>query len=306
MKEKRELLFEILKPSNEEIDKKVIELLDRLKVSGKVYIDKDYIFVLRRPELPVLVAHMDIAHNRPTLKDKYIVANDWYIWSPLGIGGDDRCGVFALFVLADLEVNLLFTHWEEKGGIGASKFIESTIATEIDPCYFIELDRRGTGNWVCYNCDEDNSDWAEKLEKYFSFELGSFSDIAILGRHWKVCSANVAIGFYSEHTKSEYIDLHALEKTIKTIPKLLKELEHKKYTLPEIEIEEIDLDDYYWSRIVTGLNYRKTYKKPKAKNSKNCKNWSIKSYNYWLDSDYEEIEGLYWKKMGYIDYEEEN
>lgn len=274
--QEKELLMEILKPSNKKINKKVIELLDKLKVSSKSYIDKDYIFLLRKPELPILVAHMDIAHNRPNLKDKDIVANNWYIWSPLGIGGDDRCGIFALLVLSNLEVNLLFTHWEERGGIGASKFIESKIAKEIDPCYLIEFDRRGKGEWVCYNYDDMNTEWNKKLNRYFTLGIGSFSDITILGKYWGICSANLSIGFYNEHSISEYIELEAIEDTIRKIPDLLKDLGCKKYMLPE-------KIDYGYRKIDRWINLWGYPEKRKGK----------KKYKVWIYEDYEEIERLY-------------
>ncbi|MEM1684583.1 MAG: hypothetical protein QXD60_02395 [Nanopusillaceae archaeon] len=297
----KQLLIDLLKASNEEIVDVVVQKLyaiEPLKTEAEIIVDKDWVFVYRDPKLPILVAHMDIAQKRGQLKDDYIVANDRFIWSPLGIGGDDRCGVYALMELAHLEVNLLFTHWEEIGGIGAQEFVVSEIAEKIDPPYFIELDRRGIGDCVAYNCDEDNEDWYKKIDKFFNWTVGSFSDIEILGRYWQVCSVNLSIGFFHEHTTAEYIDLIAMEKTIGKVPLLLAELGKEKYELP---MSKYSKSHWYGYGYGYGYGYDWDYdkdwklsKKPIAeKRKKRRRDWYLsEDWYFWEIEKWED-----WKKL---------
>ena len=86
-------------------------------------------FVLVRGVAPVLpVAHLDTVHEQPV---ETICASDDgdILLSPQGIGGDDRCGVFALvkvFDAAQVKPWLLFTCDEETGGRGSLQ-LSSTI-----------------------------------------------------------------------------------------------------------------------------------------------------------------------------------
>jgi hypothetical protein len=128
---------------------------------------------------------------------------------------------------------VLFTDGEERGGVGAFEACECPQLK--DTPYFIEIDRRGERQAVFYNDEEIVAeDFVKVVEKYFQIERGSFSDISILGNHFKVASTNISAGFFNEHQKSaEYIYLPALEYTIKTVPKLIEELGNKRYVLPE-------------------------------------------------------------------------
>ena len=74
--------------------KKLFKLLAK-KFKGKSIFSKGN-FILVRGTAPVLlVAHLDTVHTEPV---KQICASDDgnILMSPQGIGGDDRCGVFAL------------------------------------------------------------------------------------------------------------------------------------------------------------------------------------------------------------------
>lgn len=53
-------------------------------------------YLLVKGEAPLLlVAHLDTVHARPVVE--IVKSRDGNIWtSPQGIGGDDRCGVYAL------------------------------------------------------------------------------------------------------------------------------------------------------------------------------------------------------------------
>ena len=72
--------------------------------------------------------------------------------SPQGIGGDDRCGVYALSKIygqSSRKPWLLFTCDEEVGGIGAHVFCEDHAKGKLPESlsnlkFLIELDRKGS------------------------------------------------------------------------------------------------------------------------------------------------------------------
>ncbi|PUU99061.1 hypothetical protein DCD76_18615, partial [Acinetobacter baumannii] len=118
---------------------------------GKTLISKGN-FILVRGQAPVmLVAHLDTVHEEP-VRDICTSADGNIAMSPQGIGGDDRCGCFALvriFRAAQIKPWLLFTCNEEVGGRGAHQFCIShsqhLLPKELDSLKFIiELDRKGS------------------------------------------------------------------------------------------------------------------------------------------------------------------
>jgi hypothetical protein len=212
-----------------------VKLFQDLKKSPYAVAGKHYVLWHRGEGLPCLVAHIDHVYTEERGWDKRpILYNDEYIWSPFGIAGDDRAGVYAVMVLFnELEVNVLFTDGEERGAIGAIEACECPQLAKTP--YFIEIDRRGEKQAVFYNDEETLAvDFVNIIAKYFQIERGSFSDISILGSHFNIASVNLSAGFYNEHQKSsEYIHIPSLEYTIETVPKLIEELGDKRYELPE-------------------------------------------------------------------------
>ena len=210
------------------------KLFQQLKKSPYAIAGKHYVLWHRGEGLPCLVAHIDHVYEEKGWDKRPILYNEEYIWSPQGIAGDDRCGVYAVMKLfKELEVNALFTDQEERGGIGAIEACECPQLVKTP--YFVEIDRRGHREAVFYNDEEELvPEFVKKISKYFSIGQGTFSDISILGAHFNIASVNLSAGFQNEHQKSaEYIYLPALEYTIKTIPKLIEELGGKRYELPE-------------------------------------------------------------------------
>ena len=100
--------------------KQVFKLLAK-KFKGNAILSKGN-FILVRGTAPILlVAHLDTVHTEP-VKQICASENGTILMSPQGIGGDDRCGVFALVKLyqsAQVKPWLLFTCDEEVGGLGA-------------------------------------------------------------------------------------------------------------------------------------------------------------------------------------------
>jgi len=189
---------------------------------------------LKKKDLPILVAHIDTVYDHdPDWANRDILHNERYVWSPFGVGGDDRVGVYLLIELFEqCDVNCLFTDYEESGALGAREACEIFEDILKHAPYFIEIDRRGYKEVVFYNNDELNQNFYNKIKKHFEPHTGTFSDIAILGKTFNICSANVSAGYYNAHKKdSEYIYLPSVEYTYKTVPKLLNDLGLTQYRL---------------------------------------------------------------------------
>ena len=147
-------------------------------------------FILVHGEAPVmLVAHLDTVHREP-VREIWKTADNEFLMSPQGIGGDDRCGVYALVNVFELSAKkpwLLFTCDEEIGGVGAEAFCEAYEYGELpaglnDLKMLIEIDRRGRNDAVYYDC-ENRAFEAYITSKGFRTAQGSFSDIS-LHRRW--------------------------------------------------------------------------------------------------------------------------
>ena len=136
-------------------------------------------FLYAQGTFPVLlVAHMDTVHKECVQKIKYTGA---IMSSPQGIGGDDRCGIYAILqIIKDFKCSVLFTEDEEIGCVGAEKFAVSDYIVNNDINYIIEIDRRGTNDCVFYSCD--NPDFEKFIEStgYFKTAWGSVSDISTI------------------------------------------------------------------------------------------------------------------------------
>lgn len=215
-------------------------------------------FILVRGSAPVLlVAHLDTVHAEPV---QIICKSDNgnILMSPQGIGGDDRCGVYALakiHELSEVKPYLLFTCDEEIGGIGAEWFCRAhngkRLPPELDTLKFIiEIDRRGSNDAVFYDCH--NPDFEEYiLSSGFELAHGSFSDISFIAPELGVAAVNLSSGYYNPHTLHEYINRAELEHTIQRVIQIIKELdglprfEYATADLPDDDFDYYSDDDYF-------------------------------------------------------------
>lgn len=193
----------------------------------KVINTKDYLYA--KGDIPImLVAHLDTVHSVP--EKVYVDTKEKVMWSPTGIGGDDRCGVYAVLkILSKYRPYVLFTQDEEIGCLGAKEFIKDI--KEPDLKYIIELDRRGSNDCVFYDCG--NEEFQEYI-KGFGFEkaFGSFTDIRAISSEWDIASVNLSIGYQNEHTTSEIINFMDVISTIKKVCLMLEDEKNaKKYDL---------------------------------------------------------------------------
>lgn len=202
---------------------------------GKTIInDSNYILV--KGQAPImLIAHLDTVHCDPV---ETICENDSgnILMSPQGIGGDDRCGVYALvtaYKQSTVKPWILFTCEEEVGGVGAERFCidhrSGLLPDEIDQfkC-LIEIDRKGKDEAVYYGCD--NAEFEDYIRGYgFQTDSGSFSDISLIAPELKIAAVNLSSGYYNAHTNHEYINRRHLECTIDKVIKIINDSTSKKF-----------------------------------------------------------------------------
>jgi len=195
-----------------------------------------------------LVAHIDtvwesVVERKEAGKEVFFDRQKGVMWSPYGLGADDRAGVFALYYLfvgipEEYKPILLFTDGEESGGIGAKLTVKYAYEYFQDHVLaFISLDRHGNREVVHYNNEPDN--FKEKFTQVgFKEKMGTFGDLSILCPYTGLCGANVSAGYVHEHTEMEHLYIEYLENTISMLEKLIPELTDKQvvWELPELNI----------------------------------------------------------------------
>ena len=152
------------------------------------------------------------------------------MWSPEGLGADDRAGVYAILRIlkTGLRPHVIFTTDEEKGGIGAYSIAIKCQDFFNKIKYIIELDRQGSHDCVFYECN--NRDFVRYVESFGFFEeLGSFSDISYICPEWKVAGVNLSIGYKNEHSYVETLHISHFFATIDKVIKMLKDAEQAPY-----------------------------------------------------------------------------
>lgn len=219
-------LINYLNKISTKVGKSAIKTYGKEKISGPM----SWLIIPKGSDNKIcLVAHIDRVfenlQQKKILKIGHGEKSKWF--SPSGIGGDDRCGVYALIHIYRTlpEAHrpfLLFTHYEETGMFGAEQAVKDFGDELKDVKFFIELDRQGKDEMVFYNewskDEEDHEDFQTHVGRYgFKKERGFSSDIRILGRHFKKASVNLSVGYMNQHKKDEYVIVKHLMDTIKKV-----------------------------------------------------------------------------------------
>lgn len=212
----------------------LFEILGKM-YEGNALVSTGAFILVEGESLIMLVAHLDTVHKMP-VKEICETADGNILMSPQGIGGDDRCGVYALvncYKMALKKPWLLFTCDEEIGGIGAQAFADAYLNGELpeklcDLKIIIEVDRRGQNDAVYYDCY--NPDFENYIaSKGFEMQYGSFSDISIIAPALGVAAVNLSSGYYNAHTQHEYINRKQINATIQKVNEILQEAEESNF-----------------------------------------------------------------------------
>ncbi len=230
-----EKLIQYLKMEQSELKSSLyVELVNK---GMDVIFEREFLYA--KGDVPVLlVAHLDTVFDTPPKSLFYNEKKD-ILHSYRGIGGDDRCGVYAIMeLLKEFRPHVLFTEGEEIGGIGAIDAV--MLLDKPDVKYIIEFDRHGNNDCVFYDCG--NEEFMDYIESFgFQTEQGTFTDISILGREWDVAAVNISSGYYNEHTFREYIRFLELKNNIKRVAGIIRELDK----VPYFKYCDVYSDDYF-------------------------------------------------------------
>lgn len=218
-KQDNQLIYNLFSMSEKALLTFLYRYLKEKYGENKIHKNKDFIYA-EGDNLVCLVAHLDTVHPVP-VKQLFHDPEHKMLWSPQGLGADDRAGVFAIIKILEEEgfrPSIVFCTQEESGGQGARAFIKKFPKPAVGTNFLIELDRQGEKDAVFYECD--NPDFEKFITSFgFTTEYGTFSDISIIAPKWKIAAVNLSIGYYNEHTAREFL---YYEQTFNTINKVCR------------------------------------------------------------------------------------
>jgi putative aminopeptidase FrvX len=200
---------------------------------------------------PCVIAHTDTVHGIDTinireenlrntqnqLKLAYKAYNNE--GNPTGIGGDDKCGVFACLTLLQELPNLkaAFFASEELGCIGSMKANDEFFQ---NVGYGIQFD--APENWMitekCFGqilFDRD-SEFFQACDKVLTegminenmkYMVHPYTDVYALRGKFDFSCINFSIGYYNYHTKNEYVIIDDVFNGINMGRKMINELGNK-------------------------------------------------------------------------------
>lgn len=304
---------ELLKLTQEQLLQfSYVQLLKRNYYNRDIIYTEDYVYA--KGTIPVLlVAHLDIVH-KTTPETIVYDKQKRILWSPTGIGGDDRCGIYGILKICEkFKPYVLFTTDEEKGGVGVNKFVNEL--AELPVNFIIEIDRRGDRQAVFYDCG--NKEFQNYILSFgFEKQHGTYSDVRTLSTHYDIAGCNLSAGYYNEHTTVEHIYLDHLDNTINAIKAILKDVKnHKFYDCQEIVYKTTKYDysyskyyDYYDDSYgkcdydYTSWSAGKKFKKKKAKEIEEDKEDDLENFDNILqkEEDYYSLTNKDWaEKYGF-------
>lgn len=182
------------------------------------------------------VREMDLPNAQGVIKPSLKAFND--LGQPTGIGGDDKCGVYACLELLKELPNLkaAFFVSEETGCHGSKKADENFFS---NVGYTIQFD--GPENYmiteVCHGVrlfDRESeffnvidSVFKEKME-YHEYKIHPYTDVAMLKMKFDFSCVNISIGYYNYHTPHEYVVLDDVERGIDVCKTIIERLGNTK------------------------------------------------------------------------------
>lgn len=198
---------------------------------------------------PCIVAHMDTVHEiLDDFKVKIKLSGDRERAiahsgnKQVGVGGDDKCGLYAVFYMLERVHNIkavFFT--QEEGGMIGSNNISHDFFNDVG--YIIQLDRWGRGDFIDVYCGESTVSPAYKkkaapiMERhgYNSVEGLITDSISLWDSEIGISCVNVSCGYYQHHSASESIDLNEMYNSLLFTFDLIIALGEERYeSVPDI------------------------------------------------------------------------
>jgi len=183
---------------------------------------------------PTFVAHVDQVHDyypnfTLSVKKDILMAYDSKSRKQLGVGGDDKSGIYVclhfLTKLDNCKVALFLD--EEVGCLGSA---QCNLEFFSDSQFVGQADRRhSTADFINRtngeNCTSKEFDAAIKpiINKYnYDFNTGSVTDVGELKSNGLgVCCFNISAGYYNAHTFKEIVNIKELKTTISLLEEIV-------------------------------------------------------------------------------------
>jgi len=200
---------------------------------------------------PCVISHTDTVHHIDTiniremmlenaqgeLKPSLKAFNDRDL--PTGIGGDDKCGVFACLTLLKETPNLKVAFFaSEETGCHGSRAADSTFFENVG--YGIQFD--APENWMitekCFGqvLFDRETEFFEKIDKVLTegmdndrmqYMVHPYTDVYALRSKFDFSCINFSIGYYDYHTPNEYVVIEDVFNGIEMGRKMIEELGYK-------------------------------------------------------------------------------
>ena len=239
-----QFIVDWLKSNN--IEHYVDEHLNVYAIKQTGELPEDFVF-------PCVVAHTDTVHKLDTinvreemlpnsngdLKLSLKAYNDNGL--PTGIGGDDKCGVFACFELLKELPNLKAAFFvSEETGCHGSKMADPSFFTNVG--YAIQFD--APENWMvtetCYGARlfDREGEFFEKCDKVITESMNEkrqymvhpYTDVYALKTKFDFSCINFSIGYYRYHTNQEYVVVEDTFNGVDMGKQMIESLGYQKYT----------------------------------------------------------------------------
>ena len=230
---------------------------DRKDSLYRIYIPKNS----KNTYLPCLCTHSDTVHN---IKPEKIIDHNGKLMNPAGgLGADDRNGIFILHTLMKKSFIFCVFNFEESGKTGSKSADLEYISKHAS--IFIGLDRQGNGEIGLRGYE--NKELINLLQSIDSFNLlrGYPTDAFQIARRSGICAVNLSVGFYKEHSKSEYSNPGDITKTISLLLNLPEKFWSKqfRYSNEKFQIpagySSFSIESQFKSKEQTSV-YEKVYK----------------------------------------------
>jgi tripeptide aminopeptidase len=202
---------------------------------------------------PCVIAHTDTVHTitdmvvreemlenvRGELKPSF-KAYHRETGRPVGIGGDDKCGVYAcLDLLEQLDVLKVAFFVSEETGCHGSRKADPEFFSNVG--YAIQYD--APESWMvteyCWGVKlfDRDSEFFEKISPFLTEHMGPehelmkhpYTDVSQITGKFNIACINFSCGYYDYHTPNEYVVIEDLFNSIEMGKKMIESLGNVKY-----------------------------------------------------------------------------
>lgn len=201
--------------------------------------DADFIFAYPPDKqiMPVLLmAHWDTVRTKNgKISDEPVTLFEEFgkIENASGIlGADDRAGIGAILETIETfneKPLVLFTNFEESGGVGMKKFLSTDLFDEWIKCVYLAIscDRHGHNQWVCYY--NNGNEELESLMSRVGYveEVGTWTDGSRLALQYNLAHVNVSCGGYLQHKADEFLLVDSYISSVERLCNLVERIDHK-------------------------------------------------------------------------------